>query len=312
MQMPLVPPTSSRRRFVGGAIAYGLAGKLLRAAPARMFISLNGSLLPTRPAWPEFVRLAGRAGYGGADVSLDAAMKDGVDATRALFAEAKVRPGVAGLPVSLTAEEPAFQTALKRLGDVGKFLAAIDCPRMQAVLYPSSDTPKAELRRQMKDRISAISAALLPSKVRVGLEFLGPLHFRKRSPHEFIWRMNDTLEFAKECGPNIGLCLDAWHWHHAGATVADIVAAGKSRIVTIHVSDAKRQPPEEVLDNQRVLPGEGVIDLSGFFGALKKIGYEDAVSPEPIGRVPAGTSAEEGARMGLESTRAAMRKAGVA
>jgi sugar phosphate isomerase/epimerase len=55
-----------------------------------------------------------------------------------------------------------------------------------------------------------------------------------------------------------------------------------------------------------------VIDLTAFFGALKKVGYEDAVSPEPLGRIPAGTSAEEGARMGLESTRAAMRKAGVA
>jgi sugar phosphate isomerase/epimerase len=277
-----------------------------------MFISLNGSLLPARPQWPEFVRLAGRAGYGGADVSLDAAMKDGAAATRALFAEARVRPGVAGLPVSLTAEEPAFQAGLKRLDEVGSFLAAIDCPRMQAVLFPSSDRPKAELRKQMKDRLSRISQALLPSKVRLGLEFLGPLHFRKRSPHEFIWRMDETLEFAKECGPNIGLCLDAWHWHHAEASAADIVAAGKSRIVTIHVSDARRQPAEDVLDNQRLLPGEGVIDLTAFFGALKKVGYEDAVSPEPLGRIPAGTSAEEGARMGLESTRAAMRKAGVA
>ena len=30
---------------------------------------------------------------------------------------------------------------------------------------------------------------------------------------------------AKECGPNVGLTLDAWHWYHAGGTVADILAA---------------------------------------------------------------------------------------
>ena len=103
---------------------------------------------------------------------------------------------------------------------------------------------KGELRKRMKDHVSAISEVLQRSKVRLGLEFLGPLHFRKQSPHEFIWRMNETLEFAKECGPNIGLCLDAWHWHHTGASAADIVAAGKSRIVTIHVSDAKRRLPK--------------------------------------------------------------------
>jgi sugar phosphate isomerase/epimerase len=64
------------------------------------------------------------------------------------------------------------------------------------------------------------------------------LQFRTRAPHEFIWRMSDAVEFAKECGPNIGVVLDSWHWHHSGSTVDDIIKAGKSRIVTIHLSDA--------------------------------------------------------------------------
>jgi sugar phosphate isomerase/epimerase len=183
---------------------------------------------------------------------------------------------------------------------------------MMTVLPPASETPKAELRKIYKDRLAAVSEILARSKVRLGLEFLGPLHFRVRLPHEFIWRMDETLEFAKECGPNIGLQLDAWHWHHAGATAADILAAGKSRIVSVHVSDARKQPPEDVRDNQRLLPGEGVIDLVSFFKALQKIGYEDAVSPEPLGRIPPGATPEEGARMGLESTLSVMRRAGAA
>ena len=69
-------------------------------------------------------------------------------------------------------------------------------------------------------------------------------------------------------------------------------------------------PPEDVRDNQRLMPGEGVIDLMGFFKALKAIGYEDGVSPEPLGRIPKEMSAEEGARLGLETTLAVMRKAG--
>ena len=48
----------------------------------------------------------------------------------------------------------------------------------------------------------------------------------------------------------------------------------------------------------------------GFFQALKKVGYVDAVSPEPLGRVPAEMSPEEGARLGLETTLAVMKKAG--
>jgi sugar phosphate isomerase/epimerase len=70
-------------------------------------------------------------------------------------------------------------------------------------------------------------------------------------------------------------------------------------------------PPEEVRDNARLMPGEGVIDLTGFFKALKEIGYEDGVSPEPLGRVPKDMPAEESAKLGYDATRAAMRKAGI-
>ncbi len=301
-----------RRDFLKGAAA--ALGMMPRAAGAAsgMFVSLNGSLTPGKVPWPEFARLAARLGYGGADVNLGAARKEGLDATVALLAELKIRSGIVGLPAPFSRDEAAFQEGLKQLDDAAKFASGIGCPRMMAVMPPSSQTPKAELRKIFRDRLAAISEILLRSKVRLGLEFLGPLHFRTRQPHEFLWRMDELLEFTKECGPNIGLTLDAWHWHHAGATVADILAAGQSRIVHVHVSDAAKQPPEEVRDNQRLLPGEGVIDLVAFFRALRKIGYADAVSPEPLGRIPPEMSPEDGARLGLESTLGVLRKAGVA
>jgi sugar phosphate isomerase/epimerase len=124
--------------------------------------------------------------------------------------------------------------------------------------------------------------------------------------------MDEMLQFAAECGPNFGLLLDAWHWHHAGGIAEDIVKAGKARIVVVHVSDAAKKRPEDVRDNERLMPGEGVIDLEGFFQALKTIGYTDSVSPEPLGRVPRSMSAEDGARLGLETTLAVMKRAGVA
>src|SRR5207249_5122701 len=76
--------------------------------------------------------------------------------------------------------------------------------------------------------------------------------------------------------------------------------------------DSPNLPPEKIVDSERLLPGEGVIDLTGFFRALKEIGYEDGVSPEVFGRGLKDMPPETGATMGLESTRAVMRKAGVA
>src|SRR4051812_40190928 len=277
------------------------AGLMPRRASAQggMFVSLNSSLTG-RMEWPEFARLASRLHYGGVDVSLDGVRRDGPERTRAFFQELGIRPGVFPFPVRFAGEQAEFDEGMKQLPDVSQLAAAIGCPRMMAVMPPASATPKAELRPLLKDRVSAIGAVLTRSGVRLGLEFLGPLHFRTRQPHEFIWRMDELLEFAKECGPAIGVTLDAWHWHHAGATASDIAAAA-GRIVEVHVSDAKAQPPEEVRDNQRLMPGEGVIDLVTFFTALARTGYRDAVSPEPIGRVPPGTPPEDGARLGLET-----------
>ena len=209
-------------------------------------------------------------------------------------------------------DEAAFRDGLKLLDENAAFAAAIGCHRMMAVMSPGSQTPKDERRKFVKDRLIAVSEVLQRSNIRLGLEFLGPLYMRtgERSPYQFIYRLDETVALAKECGPNIGVVLDAWHWFHSGGTTADILEAGKSRIVHIHVSDAKPAPAEEVRDNQRFMPGEGVIDLIGFFQALKKIGYEDGVSPEPLGRIPAEMAPEDGAQLGLETTVAVMKKAG--
>jgi sugar phosphate isomerase/epimerase len=106
--------------------------------------------------------------------------------------------------------------------------------------------------------------------------------------------------------------LDCWHWHHAGGTVAEIVKAGRDAIVHVHLNDAAAQPPEKVLDGERLMPGEGVIDLNGFLGALKKIGYADAVSVEVFGRGLKDMSPEAAAKLGRTTAEAVFRRAGIA
>jgi sugar phosphate isomerase/epimerase len=243
---------------------------------------------------------------------LNPAMKDGADATRSLLTELKLRTSFCSLPVNATGTDEVFQRGMAMLEDSAKFVSAVGCGRMMMVLPAASATPADDLRKTLKERLTAVGALLARQNVRLGLEFLGPLMFRARAPHEFIWKMSDAVDFAKELGPNIGVVLDSWHWHHSGSTVDDIIRAGKSRIVTIHLSDAAKMAPEDVKDNQRLLPGEGVINLTGFFQALRQIGYTDGISPEVLGRIPADMSPEDGAKLGLNASLAVMRKAGIA
>ena len=298
-------------------------GKLLGAAPLatafapfslaeerKMFLSLNSVLLQGRVHWPDFARLAAQTGFPGTDIMLRPAMEAGAGATNDLLAGLKIRPAVIDFPVEFRKDDATFRASLAQLDAAAKFAAAIRCPRMITYIMPASDTPKDELHQIYKLRFTESAQILARYKVRLGLEFLGPLEFRKAHKYEFIWRMNDMLAFAKECGPNVGLLLDSWHWHHAGATTQDIVAAGRDRIVHVHFNDAPNLPPEQIHDNQRLLPGEGVINLTGFLQALQRIGYHDALSVEVFGRTKDMTP-EAAAKAGLDSSLAIFRKAGV-
>jgi sugar phosphate isomerase/epimerase len=311
----------TRREFLERTSCAAAVLAFARSAPAAdsMFVSLNGAV--TRGlGGADKIRLAAQVGYGGVDWDLGPAKTAGLEATKALFAEVKIVPTIVNLPLArpfpFSGDDGPFADALKALADDAAFTAAVGCRKMMVVLPASTTMGKDAQRKLAVDRLSAIANVLQTSNIRLGIEFLGPLYFRQPRPdapasEPFIWNMRDALALAKDCAPNVGVVLDAWHWHHSNSTVADIVDAGAARIVQVHVSDAKASPPEDVRDNQRLMPGEGIINLIGFFQALKKTGYADGVSPEPLGRVPPSMNPEEGAKLALETTLGVMRKAGV-
>lgn len=297
----------ARRTLLKTAIA--TSGYTLLARSDGMFLALNSVLIAGRVKWPAFPALAAKSGFPGVDIMLRPAMEAGVDATVTLLKQLDLRPAAIDFPVEFRKDDATFQSGVAQLDAQAKFAAAIGCPRMVTYILASGDTPRDELRDLYRKRFTECANILARHNVRLGLEFLGPLQFRK-GKHEFIWRMNDMLALAKDCGKNVGLLLDAWHWHHAGATTDDIINAGRERIVHVHFDDAPDLPPDQIRDNQRLLPGEGVINLTGFLQALRKIGYRDALSVEVFGRMNKETP-EVAARKGYEASLAVLKKAGI-
>lgn len=322
-----------RREFLARA-ALGVAVLSVpraREAPPAMFVSLAPWAVARGVGWPEQARLAARVGYAGIDWAFGPAKEAGVEATRALLGELGIVPAIVNLPMRdpLGADDAAFEAQLPALDGDAAFCRAIGCSRFQLVLGPMTLPGQTKRERwvQVRRRLAAVGAVLAKHDVRLGLEFLGPLVFRMpperpgatatdlagrgaSPPVPFVWTLRDTLALCADSAPNVGVTLDAWHWHHSGGTTADIRAADPSRVVHVHVSDARAMPAEEVRDDMRLLPGEGVIDLVGFFRALAAIGYRGGVAPETIGpRIPDTMSPEESARLALEATRSVMRKA---
>src|SRR2546426_12811097 len=66
---------------------------------------------------------------------------------------------------------------------------------------------------------------------------------------------------------SIDLVLDSCHWHASGSR--PLTSFPVDRLALVHLNDAPGKPPREIEDADRVLPGEGVIQLKTLLTALK-------------------------------------------
>ena len=134
-------------------------------------------------------------------------------------------------------------------------------------------------------RFRQIAEVLRDEGCRFGIEFIGPRTFRAQYRHEFIYTLDGLMELAHAIGTdNVGLLLDSWHLYTSGGSVADLDRLTADDVVAVHVNDAPAGiPVDEQIDNVRTLPMEtGVIDLPGFMGKLRDMGYDGPVTPEPF------------------------------
>ena len=74
----------------------------------------------------------------------------------------------------------------------------------------------------------------------------------------------------------------------------------------VHINDAPDKPRDEQRDGERLLPGEGVIDLRSFLGALQKIGYAGPVAVETFSKTLPALGYEEAARRTAEAVNSTM------
>jgi sugar phosphate isomerase/epimerase len=231
--------------------------------------------------------LAKAAGFEGVDVSIGELMQKGSpEDARKLFDQAGLRPGPWGLPVNWRAEESEYRQQLKGLEPIAEFAAAMGAERTATFLPSWSDDKPFEANFEFHvSRFRPIAETLAKYRCRLGLEFLGPKTLRDGHPHEFIHTLDGMLDLCRAIGTgNVGLLLDAWHWHTSRSTIDDLTALNDRDVVCVHINDAPAGVEiDQQIDNVRCLPGEtGVIDLTGFLHALRTIHYTGPVTPEPF------------------------------
>lgn len=243
----------------------------------------------------QYLALAARHGFTSAEVGIEPLAQMGVDAAKELLAQTGVSIAAFGLPVEWRKDEQTFADGLKRLPELARVAEQLGATRCPTWVLPNYPTTPDESRRWIGARFTAVAEVLAAHNIGLALEFIGPAHFIRDPGHTFARTMEDMLIFAQELGPNVGLLVDAFHWHALGSTEAALAMLPTDRIVYVHINDAPNVPREEVRDNVRLLPGAGVIDLCAFLRGLEAAGYTGPAGVEVLGTALQHLSADEAA-----------------
>ncbi len=232
---------------------------------------------------------------------MDPLYRLGYDRASACLSEAGVAIASFFLPVDWRHDEAAFEEDLPAFRHLVPFAAKLGATRCCTYMFPNAPLPREESRRVFGRRFKMVGEILASHGLRFGLEFLGPAHFRTDPGHTFIYRMDHMLAFAEDLGSSVGILVDSLHWHCLGADVAALSAIPPGRIIYAHINDAPTGPREEQRDDDRLLPGDGAIDLAGFLTGLARAGYDGPIGIEVDGPALRGFDSDAAAEMARAS-----------
>ncbi|GBG07965.1 xylose isomerase [Paenibacillus agaridevorans] len=217
----------------------------------------------------------------------------GMEKAKDLLDNKGVMIGSIDLDVDWRSSEERFREGLKALPEAAEAAMSLGCFKCCTYILPSTDEPAAPFMAAATRRLKLCADILGAYGIRLGLEFVGSWHLRTQWANPFLWTMDDTLDWIETIGAhNVGLLIDSYHWHTNGMTTDDLLKLKPAYIVHVHINDAKAGPIENLLDGDRLYPGEGVINLHGFLQALQAAGYSGVVAQEVLGS-PSSLSMDE-------------------
>jgi sugar phosphate isomerase/epimerase len=244
----------------------------------------------------DYLQLAERSGYEWVDVQFDwiekAVSNRGIRYVQALFTEKNLQLASFGLPVHLHGSEAEYRTSMVQLPAIAEMAHRLGATRCCTWLWPSIDESPLVYGSRLAGRLRESANLLGTCGIRLGLEFVGPHHLRHQR-YPFVTNLQDLKTYFEAIhSPHVGLLLDSYHWYTAEIPLSELLALKGYEIVHVHLNDAAL-PPHEAHDQERILPGEGRIDLQGFTGALEEIGYHGPLSLEVLHRAPLPGSDDE-------------------
>lgn len=169
-----------------------------------------------------------------------------------------------------------YKKILDELRQMCEWGKAIGCKTV--ITVPTVDLKKVTYEEIHKSAVACLREMgdiATQYDMRVSVEFIG-------HPAATINTFGQAYAIIEEVNkPNVGITLDCFHFHGMGSSIQDLAKADGDKIFVVHLNDTEDFPIGSLLDEDRIWPGDGCIDLDEIFQTLKKIGFkQDVVSLE--------------------------------
>lgn len=270
-----------------------------------MKLSLNSSTIQPTPLLDK-IRVAGEAGYHGIElwavelyqhVGRGGEISDVEKALSDCGLEVPCLIAVRGWGETVGREYELALDEARRRFELG---ARLGCPLV--VCTPPIEQPGIE---HLHERYSDLLRIGKEAGVQAVLEYISFFASLNNVP--------DAVEVMEKCDPDLQpvTILDAFHSWNNRTTIEDIRDLPLEQISHYHIDDAAPGiPAGEQVDTDRVMIGEGVIDLEGELGVLRDKGYDKWLSLELFSHTWWERDPAETARIGLERMKALCQEVG--
>ena len=263
--------------------------------------TLNSSTIKPAPILDK-IRIAGESGYGAIelwhdDIDLHIANGGSVDDVRKAVDDHGLQVPTTimlkGWFDTVGADHATALDECKRRMEQAAIVGAVHC-----IGGPPHD-PHIDYDLGAQNYAELLSLGIREFGVRPAMEYLG-----------FAQKFNtieDSLEIMQRSGhPEATIVLDPFHCFRGGGPMESISKLSSSQIAVSHFNDAPANPPRELQrDPDRVLPGDGIVDLKKYCDLLRSVGYNRWLSLELFSEELWSRDPKEVAQIGLDKMRAA-------
>ncbi len=247
-----------------------------------MYKNLSLSALGHSIPFDEVCALAKSNGFAGVELNLEFLQALGSPQAAAdWFASTGLVAGGFALstPWRETDTDEAFGTALDAVAVDATYAAALGCKRCFTWVPPCSATLDYYQHFDLVvPRLIRVAEVLGAHGSMLGFGFFGPLTMRDLHVKDFVHTLDGARSFAAAIGMhslNTGVVLDSFHWYTSHGSIREIEHLDHHEVVYAQLNDAVlgRSVDELRNDETELVGATGVINVEGFLGALRTIGY---------------------------------------